>query len=85
VTEPGRSGGPVGCRHCGIPVVNTVIGLMHLDPQGQLAGWLCPPQYMTLAALPEPLDPPRSSREVTPVPPAPQRRHVPDPPPQLPY
>ena len=100
MTRSDGSGMPVECRHCHIPVVDTEIGLMHLDSQGRLAGWLCPPQYMTLATRPDPLDsmpppstpspaelakPLQSTRELTPVPAVSKRRHVPDPPPQLPY
>ncbi|HEX6076783.1 MAG TPA: hypothetical protein VFZ32_16145 [Micromonosporaceae bacterium] len=83
---------PTLCVHCRHPTVDTDIGLTHLDSRGHLAGWLCPPPQMTLATWParqsDPVPPapePRPPRDVTPVPPIPRRRHIPEPPPQLPY
>jgi len=71
--------------------VDTDLGPTHLDSRGNLAGWLCPLPHMTLATvraqragLTSPAPQP-GPREVTPVPPVPKRRHVPSPPPQLPY
>ncbi|HEX2417780.1 MAG TPA: hypothetical protein VHJ83_06610 [Micromonosporaceae bacterium] len=92
---------PAPCRHCRIPVVDTDTGATHLDSYGNLAGWLCPLPHMTLAAhpgdpalpstpvtaepVPEHPQPPRPPRDVTPVPSASQRRHVPGPPTPVPY
>ena len=89
---------PAPCVHCRIPVVDTDTGTTHLDGYGNPAGWLCPQPHMTLATRPgtpaptgtpataEPApDHPRPPRDVTPVPSASHRRHVPDPPTPVPY
>lgn len=37
------------CTNCGIVIVLTNIGYVHVDIQGQHKGWLCPRPNMTLA------------------------------------
>lgn len=37
------------CANCGIEIVLTDIGYVHIDIQGQHTGWLCPRPNMTLA------------------------------------
>ncbi|MGH3450708.1 MAG: hypothetical protein ACRDQW_08240, partial [Haloechinothrix sp.] len=74
-------GDPVPCRHCCHPIVDTVLGWIHVDARREPTSWLCPDED-TLAAPgligPETADPPspkpaqKSRPRPTPIPPRPE-------------